>query len=218
MSASPVNESGFKGRPWLRALALLVWGTLALRLGVVAVEAAQADESVVGAIVGSFGYFTVLTALVAGVAATAPLVPSTVLRRARLASLAGPGFATLVTTSLLLVALVYTLALRDQWHPEGVRLVVDSLLHDVIPLAFLLYWWFFVPKHDLRYRHVLWWVCYPVIYLLVVMALGLTHSWYPYPFLDVPELGALRVRLNVVGLLGIYALLACVLIGVGRRR
>lgn len=217
MNASPMDESGFKGRPWLRALALLVWGTLALRLGLAAVEAAQADASEIGAIVGSFGYFTVLTTLAAGVVATAPLVPSTVLRRARLSCLAGPGFATLVATSVLLVALVYTLILRDQWHPEGLRLVVDSLLHDVIPLAFLLYWWFFVPKHDLRYRHVLWWLCYPVAYLLVVMVLGLTHSWYPYPFLDVPELGPLRVRLNVVGLLGIYAFLACVLVGVGRR-
>ncbi|UZJ42948.1 Pr6Pr family membrane protein [Marinimicrobium sp. C6131] len=206
-----------KARPWLHALAALIWTTLALRLGLVGADAARADTSVVAGVLGSFGYFTVLTLAAAGLAATAPLLPLAVLRRTRLKVLACPGFATLVAAALVMVALVYTLVLRDLRNLEGLWWVVDSLLHDVIPVAFLLYWWFCVPKRALRYRQVIWWVCYPTAYLLVVMLLGLTHGWYPYPFLDVPALGPLRVRFNAVGLLGVYAALACLLVGVGRR-
>jgi len=206
-----------KARPWRRALAALIWATLALRLGLAGADAARAGMSVVASVLGSFGYFTILTVAATGLAATAPLLSRSVLRRTRLSVLARPGFATLVATSLVMVALVYTLILRDLRNLDGLWWVVDSLLHDVIPVAFLLYWWFCVPKRALRYRQVVWWVCYPTAYLLIVMLLGLTHGWYPYPFLDVPELGPLRVRFNVVGLLGVYAALACLLVGVGRR-
>lgn len=218
MSAAvePVPSSE-KAKPWLYALGALVWGTLVFRLGLAAVDAADAGTSAVGAVLVSFGNFTILTVFAAGLAVTASLIPSPVLRRMHLTVLAGAGFASLVAASALMVALVYTLVLRDLRHLEGMWLVVDSLLHDAIPLAFLLYWWFAIPKRALRYRQVIWWLCYPTIYLLIVMLLGLTHGWYPYPFLDVPELGPLRVRLNVVGLLGIYAALAALLVGLGRR-
>ncbi|WP_341938552.1 Pr6Pr family membrane protein [Marinimicrobium sp. C2-29] len=202
-----------RARPWVMALAALIWITLFLRLGLVVEELWRAGDPLFWAL-GRFGYFTVLTTLLAALSVTAGLFSR---RDAVIGSLASVSFAGLVATSLVMVALVYTLVLRAQWDPHGLHKVVDSLLHDVIPLAFLLYWWWLVPKSALRYRMVLYWLCYPAFYLLVVMVLGLAIGWYPYPFLDVPELGPLRVRFNVVALLGLFAALGAGLIAVSRR-
>jgi hypothetical protein len=40
--------------------------------------------------------------------------------------------------------------LRHLWHPQGWQFIADELLHDVMPLLFLGYWWFCVPKGTLR--------------------------------------------------------------------
>ncbi len=203
-----------RARPWVVALAALIWITLCLRLGLAAQEHWRAGDPLFWAL-GRFGYFTVLTTLLAGLSVTAGLLSRR--QSAVIGWLASVSFAGLVATSLVMVALVYTLVLRAQWDPQGLHKVVDSLLHDVIPLAFLLYWWLIIPKSALRYRMVLYWLCYPAFYLLVVMVLGLAIGWYPYPFLDVPELGPLRVRFNVVALLGLFAALGAGLIAVSRR-
>jgi len=196
----------------LWVLAPLIWLTLILRLGL---AAAQADDAIGWALVERLGYFTIVSTVLAGLATTAALRAGRSESGCLVKRLAGPDFATLVATSLLLVALVYTLVLRSQWQPEGLHLWVDSLLHDVIPLLFLLYWWLAVPKSILRYTRVLVWLFYPVFYLLVVLLLGLVFGWYPYPFLDVTELGPLRVRFNVVGMLAFYAALGAALVYVG---
>ncbi len=202
-----------QARPWVAALSALIWITLCLRLGLAAREHWRAGEPLFWAL-GSFGYFTVLTTLLAALSVIAGLF----FRQGPVfGSLASASFTGLVATSLVMVALVYTLVLRSQWDPQGLHKVVDILLHDVIPLAFVLCWWLTVPKSALRYRMVLYWLCYPVFYLLVVLVLGLVVGWYPYPFLDVPELGPLRVRFNVVALLGLFAALGAGFIGASRR-
>lgn len=202
----------------LWALVPLIWLSLALRFGVVIEQANQEGDAVGWAFIERLGYFTILSTVLAGFMTTAALCADRGKRTALTHRLAGPGFATLVATSLVLVALIYTLVLRSQWDPEGLHLWVDSLLHDVIPLLFLVYWWLAVPKATLRYAHVLVWLCYPVFYLVAVLLAGLVFGWYPYPFLEVPELGPLRVRINVVGVLTLYAALGTLLVFIGRRQ
>jgi len=207
-----------RSRRLLWVLAPLIWLSLALRLGIAVEQATEAGNAIGWALLERLGYFTIVTTALAGLATTAALCAVHGKAGTWVNRLAGPGFATLIATSLVLVALVYTLVLRSQWQPQGLHLWVDSLLHDVIPLLFLAYWWFAVPKGTLRYSRVLVWLFYPVFYLLLVLLAGLAFAWYPYPFLDVPELGALRVRFNVVGLLAIYAGLGAALVFVGSKQ
>lgn len=208
----------FRAEPVLWLLVPLIWLSLVLRLGIAAEQAVQAGDDIAWALLERLGHFTIVTTVLAGLAATAALCSARGKGGALVNRLAGADFATLVATSLVLVALVYTLVLRSQWQPEGLHLLVDSLLHDVIPLLFLVYWWLVVHKADLRYTRVLVWLFYPVFYLLAVLLAGLAFGWYPYPFLEVPELGALRVRFNIVGLLVFYGVLGALLVLIGRRQ
>jgi hypothetical protein len=190
------------------AAALLVWATLALRLTLAAAEAQ--DQNPVLAMLDSFRYFTVLTTLLIALALTAPRFPNA------LRAFNRPDINTLLAASILLVALVYAILLRDLWQPQGLRKVVDVLLHYIIPTVFIVYWWLAVDKQNLRWRQIPAWLLYPVIYVLAVLLRGLFAGDYPYPFIDVAELGYLRVLFNVGGLLALYGGLCAGLMAAAR--
>lgn len=191
------------------ALAALVWLTLFLRLGLVAVEAEDAGNSALWAVLCSFQYFTLTTTLLAAL-----VLSATVWRPA--SWLAGPVWSGMACASLVLVALVYTLMLRHLWEPEGLRKLVDVLLHDIIPPLFFVYWLVFASRLKLAWHTLLIWLAYPVNYLLAIMWLGNATGSYPYPFLQVGELGLAQVLLNSLELLLFYAALGALLLGISR--
>ena len=83
---------------------------------------------------------------------------------------------------------MYNLVLRFLWDPQGWQLVADELLHTVIPLLFLLYWFLFVKRRNLYWKDAFLWLIYPFVYLLYVFFRGAITGLYPYPFIDVPAL------------------------------
>ena len=105
-----------------------------------------------------------------------------------------------LTLYLGLIALVYHLALRHLWNPQGLHYVADVLLHGAIPAGIALFWWLHAPKSGLRAVHALWWLVWPLAYFAYVMARGALDGFYPYPFLHVGQLGLAQVMLNGLGL------------------
>ncbi len=51
-----------------------------------------------------------------------------------------PKTLTAITVYISIVGIVYNLILREIWDPKGLQLFVDELLHSVIPVFFILYW------------------------------------------------------------------------------
>jgi hypothetical protein len=123
---------------------------------------------------------------------------------------------TAVAVAIMIVAVVYHLLLRNLWQPQGWQWLADQLLHTVMPLLFVLHWWFAVPKATLRFRHVLMCLPYPVAYAVYAVVRGAVDGWYPYPFVDVTTLGYPRVAVNACGLLAAFVIVAFVLVGLGR--
>lgn len=119
---------------------------------------------------------------------------------------------TAITVYIVIVGAVYNLILRHIWQPQGLQLIVDELLHSVNPVLFLLFWVFFVKKADLKYHEaefsthshgkkiqfmdVLPWLLYPLVYLFYILIRGAFAHWYPYPFVDVDQLGISKVLIN----------------------
>jgi hypothetical protein len=104
------------------------------------------------------------------------------------------------------------------WHPEGWQWLADELMHDVMPLLFLIYWWCCVPKGTLRLKHLALWVIYPVVYFAYSLLRGHLLATYPYPFIDVEKLGYPQVFINAAGLLAGFVVIALVVIGLDRWR
>ena len=194
-------------------LAAVGWLALVLQLGIMLGNAANAGTSLLAAVGSFLSFFTVLSNLLVAVAlaATVPAVPPRAVR-----PLTEPSGATALAGYITVVGVVYSLVLRQLWHPTGARLVADVLLHDVMPLAYVIYWLTLVPKGLLGWRHVLPWLAFPAVYMVAILARGALIHVYPYPFIDVAALGYQRVLRNVALLFAGFLGLGLVYVAIDR--
>lgn len=182
-------------RIFAAAAAIVGWFSLAGQLGLNLQAAPATPAGIAQAVLAFLSFFTNLTNLLAAIALTA-------WARGKEAGcwLTRPANATALVAYLAVMSVVYVAVLRDLWNPTGLQLLVETLMHYAVPPACLAYWLAFVPKGQLRWRHVWAWLLYPAAYAAFVAARGAITGRYPYPFLDAAALGYPRVLLNYVPL------------------
>lgn len=202
-----------KARTLTAAIAVIAWFAVLLQF-YLSLRLTLANGGSIGrAIVIFLGYFTVLTNIVVCVALTFPLLaPNSAPGR----FFARPAVAGGVATSIALVAIAYHLLLRTVWDPQGLQLLADVLLHYVVPLLYLVYWWLAVPKASLSWTDPLLWSAYPAAYLVYALVRGAIIGTYPYPFIDVTEIGYGRTGINALGLLFAFIVLGALFVALGR--
>jgi len=195
--------------------ACLGWSGLAIQLYLVLIGRWADDASLLGGLVRFFSFFTVWTNTLVVVALSCALThrTSAVQRFFRL-----PAVCSGIAASIVLVGLAYNVLLRHLWQPEGWQWIADELLHDVMPLAFLVYWWLYVPKGVLRFRHVLLWILYPVAYFSYVLLRGSYIGDYMYPFINVGNIGYVEAFTNAGGILMGFIAISLALLGVDKLR
>ena len=193
--------------------ALLGWAGLGIQLYLILLGRWELGASLLGGLVSFFSFFTVLTNLLVAVVLTweLNLRPSPVRRWFLL-----PSVRSGVAVSIALVSLAYNLLLRHLWQPEGWQFVADELLHDGVPLLYIVYWWRCVPKGSLRLGHIGLWMIYPLVYFAYVLLRGDLLAAYPYPFIDVTSLGYPQVFINAGGILAGFVGIALGLVGLDR--
>jgi hypothetical protein len=162
-----------------------------------------------------FSYFTILTNILVAVSFTL------LFRRPRSrpwAFFLRPGTLTAIAVYISIVSIVYNLVLRALWNPQGLQLLVDELLHSVIPVMFFLFWLLYVPKNRLSFKNLGGWLIYPFIYLAGVLVRGAVSGFYPYPFLDVTAKGYVKIFINIIVLLGGFLLFSIFLLVIAKLR
>jgi hypothetical protein len=123
-----------------------------------------------------------------------------------------------VTLAIILVGVVYVTLLQGLRVLTGAHLLADILLHKVSPILMTLWWLFFAPRAKLRWSAALWWIAYPLAYLIYVLARGHLDHKYPYPFLDVAKIGWTQTLLNMGGMAVGFVLAGLLLIWIDRWR
>lgn len=115
---------------------------------------------------------------------------------------------TAILVYILVVGIVYNAVLRSLWVPTGAQKLVDEMLHVLIPLLFLLYWWLFTQKTAFNRSHVTKSLLFPLIYSVWVLIYGAFSNWYPYPFVDAFNHGYPKAAISSVVLLVVFGLLS----------
>jgi hypothetical protein len=157
-----------------------------------------------------FSYFTILTNLLVSIAFTSLVQKD---RSNWNSFFSKPSTQTALTLYILVVGLVYNCILRALWSPVGFQKLTDELLHTIIPLLCLIYWIAFVPKNSLHWKNSFVWLVYPAIYSLGIAIRGAFSGFYPYPFINVSELGYPATLRNGLWLLVFFWGLSLLLIG-----
>ncbi len=155
----------------------IIWLSVALQLYLMLQNRVV---SVPETLVRFFSFFTILTNTVAAVYFTVQF------RSMHL--LSGPGSLTAITVYITIVGLVYQIVLRPLWQPVGLQKPVDEMLHSVNPLLVIVYWYEFEARKQVQYRQILggsFIHCY-IVYILIR---GSFSGFYPYPFVNVLQIG-----------------------------
>jgi hypothetical protein len=202
-------------RRFVVVAAMLGWAGLSIQMYLIFYSRWTLGASLIGGLVSFFSYFTVLSNTLVATVLTCELTSrESAARRWFLQPWVMSG----VAVSITVVGLAYSVLLRHLWHPEGWQWLADELMHDVMPLLFLGYWWFCVPKGLVRWGHIAFWVIYPLVYFAYSLLRGHLLATYPYPFIDVDKLGYPQVFINAGGLLAGFVVIALWVVALDRWR
>jgi hypothetical protein len=190
--------------------AALAWFAL---LSEFALSIANRKAGLAEAIVQFFSYFTILTNLSVAIYWSSLLArKSSRVKR----FMERPGVITAIAVYISVVCLVYQTVLRQLAQLSGLRMITDPLLHLVIPVLFVTYWFLYEEKSKLTLSKIPKWLIYPLLYLFYTLLRGHFSGTYPYPFFDLPTLGVLKFALNSLALLSLFVLLSVALVGISK--
>ncbi|MEO6918635.1 MAG: Pr6Pr family membrane protein [Collimonas sp.] len=202
-------------RALLFLIALIAWFAIAAQFSI-SIPLLLAKGMTYGeAVWRMFGYLTILTNVLVAVACSVLLLkpdsaPGQYFSR--------PGVQTAITLYIIIVGLGYNVLLRNHAPFTGLHRLSDESLHTVVPLLYLFYWLSYVPKSGLRAKDSLLWLVYPLAYFAMAMLRGGSSGFYPYPFLNVTNLGYARVMGNAAMLLAGFFVLALALVAIAKFR
>ena len=109
-----------------------------------------------------------------------------------------------LTVAIACVGLVYHTVLAHLLDLSGLDLLADHGVHTIVPILTLLWWLFLAPKPKVSGMDPLLWTLWPLLYCGYILIRASGSGFYPYPFLNVTELGGSNVAFNVVILVGVF--------------
>jgi hypothetical protein len=192
-------------------IAALVWAALIGQLVINLAKASAEGAPLWPVPLLLYGYFTIWSNTLVGLICT-----WVALGRRGLFTRAGTLGAAVVY--IIVVGVIYN-TLLVQYNPQtGLRLVIDTVFHTVVPLAYPLWWLALVPRGHMA-RNAIWGALgFPLAYTFVALSRGALTGKYAYFFLDVAKYGIAQVLLNLVGLVIFFAVLMALVIGFDRWR
>lgn len=166
-----------------------------------------------GSVTNFFSYFTILSNLLVAISLSFSFLWP--------ASKTGIFFSGLSVQSaialyIFIVGIVYNFVLRGIESFTGWQLIVDNLLHVVVPVLYVLYWVLFRSGGILKWRDGIYWIYFPLIYLIYSLIRGAFIHWYPYPFLNAAKFGYGKVFLNIAMIIGVFLVAGLLLIVINR--
>ena len=171
-------------------IALLAWASLILQFYLKT-----------GSTVNFFSFFTVECNLLAAVTLSFSVIMS---GTAAARFFTSSSVRAAIAVYIFIVALVYNTVLRGLVPLESWGLLADTMLHVVIPILYLLFCIFFIPGNSLHWKDGLYWIIFPLCYLIYSLVRGAATHWYPYPFLNADEHGYGKVCINITVMLMIF--------------
>ena len=155
---------------------------------------------------GFLGHFLAFYTILTNIALVLVYL-SEVLPTPRLELFRRPVVRGLMAANIALVGLYVYFVLRYLHTLDGAALMADNILHYLCPTLYLL-WWLVSQRHgQLRWNQLPVMLAPTLVYFLYILARGVWVQQYPYPVLNVVELGYGQVLLNALFMAAALALL-----------
>ena len=119
---------------------------------------------------------------------------------------------------ITITGLVFDLVLVRYVHPSGWPLVATIGFHYIAPWATLLGWLIFGPRPRIDRSIMTWAFLWPMVWIADTFIRGALVDWFPYPFLDVDEIGYRASIRNTSFVLAVAIVLVAIFKGIDRFR
>ncbi|MHA1269564.1 MAG: Pr6Pr family membrane protein [Candidatus Helarchaeota archaeon] len=120
------------------------------------------------------------------------------------------------TLYITVTFLVFAIILSPLYHPVGFYAFSNIVLHYIIPISFILDW-IITEKSNYKWKFLLYWIIYPICYLVFDLIYGFATGDYIYPFLDINKLGIPVFLISISILVILYISLGIMYIGINRK-
>lgn len=119
--------------------------------------------------------------------------------------------------AMAVVGVVFSLLLRDE--DLGTLLPwVNFVLHYLMPVVVVVEWLVQPPKSRISFRQTLYWLIYPLLYVVYSLIRGAIVGFYAYPFLNPAKIGGYGVvALYCVGIFVLFLVFSVVFQWLGNR-
>lgn len=127
-----------------------------------------------------------------------------------------PRITKVITIAIIGVGLFYHILLAHLVDNQGLDLLADHGVHTFVPLFTAIWWLILAPKAPFKTTDLGLWIIWPLAYSIYILIRAEFSGFYPYPFLNVPEIGWGGLIINVAGLSVAFIVLGLLLTGLGR--
>ena len=100
--------------------------------------------------------------------------------------------------------LVFAIILEPLYQEKGFALLGSICLHYINPLLIIAYVISNRNDFTMKIKDTLFWVIYPLFYLLFLIINGLITGDYLYPFFQISEIGVVVFIAVIIGLIGLF--------------
>ena len=197
-----------------RLLAAVGWLSLILQFFLSIDYQLQRGHDVAYGVFMYAGYFTILTNLFCALVATAFAIR--VDANSKWIAWRTPWVVTAAAVAIVMVGAIFHVMLRHTYQPQGLAVLTNLLHHYAIPVVFPVLWWLTVRRGSVDWSDLTRVFAYPAAYLVYIVLRGEVSGIYPYPFLDVPQIGYTQVLMNSAGISLIFIVTGLAFIAIKR--
>lgn len=168
-------------------------------------------STVFGRVSNLFLYFTIVSNILVAV------VAGLLLRDPERRSPWFPALSLAALVNITITGIIYWAVLAAEAENTGAAVLTNWMFHTIVPILGVLGWLLAVPRGLVNPRVVLWSTIIPLAWLTMALIRGAIIGWYPYPFLDVSDVGYGGALINVAGVAAFFLLLASLAGWIDRR-
>lgn len=94
-----------------------------------------------------------------------------------------------ITLYITVTFIIFAILLAPLYHPTGIGAYTNLIVHYLVPIAFITDTVLTEIKHEYSWKYIIFWLVYPIFYLILTLIRGYITGDYIYPFLDLNSMG-----------------------------
>jgi hypothetical protein len=196
-------------RTYRTIFALIGWSALIIMWAKAIIEPPEGTSGL-GALAATFRYFTVQSNVLVLIWLTTAVI---YWNRGRAHPILQPVVKGAFTVYITVTFVIFATLLRGLIDPQGIDWYINAVTHYITPIAFIIDWILYERRRSYKWRYVLYWLFYPLAYLIFAQVYGAITGDYLYPFLNLPELRASGLATWVVILTMVFVVLGLIYTG-----